>query len=41
LTKEAIARDGVQDRDITRGQLKGRRFFCATKARPAKGLWTL
>jgi hypothetical protein len=31
----------MQDRDITRRQLKGRRLFDATKARPAKWLWTL
>ncbi len=37
--EKAKARDRVQDREITRRQLKGRRLFNATKARPAKGLW--
>ena len=29
----------MQDRDVTRGQLEGWRFFNAAEARPTRSLW--
>jgi hypothetical protein len=37
--EEAVARNRVQDREVTRGQLKGWRLFDSTEARTSKWLW--